>query len=236
VALIIIAIGIVGTFPFSPRQSALLSFLTAGIPAIALAAWARPARVGRGSTLGGLANFAAPAGLTVTLVGLLLFAAYCVPIFELAADDAVTIREINAALKETLPQAQTALTYFLTVCGLLLVVFVDLVNQTNNRARWSHSRSRPPCRPRSNRIGTRVVLRKRQRSTHPDASNRILPTGCCDGRLLQLRVWQALFSCGTHPDCQHIHGGPEAGRPLQSYSSPAGIPESETTSSKRSSG
>ena len=127
--LIIIAIGIVGTFPFSPRQSALLSFLTAGIPAIALAAWARPARVGRGSTLGGLANFAVPAGLAVTLVGLLLFAAYCVPIFELAADDAVTIRETKAALKETLPRAQTALTYFLTVCGLLLVVFVEPPNR-----------------------------------------------------------------------------------------------------------
>src|SRR5215210_2068916 len=42
-ALLIIAVVMVGTFPFSPRQSALLSFLTAGIPAVALAAWARPA-------------------------------------------------------------------------------------------------------------------------------------------------------------------------------------------------
>ena len=41
-ALLIIAVGMVGTFPFSPRQSALLSILTAGM-AVALAAWARPA-------------------------------------------------------------------------------------------------------------------------------------------------------------------------------------------------
>src|SRR5919107_376708 len=34
-ALLIIAVAMVGTFPFSPRQSALLSFLTAGIPAAA---------------------------------------------------------------------------------------------------------------------------------------------------------------------------------------------------------
>ena len=104
-ALIIIAIGIVGTFPFSPRQSALLSFLTAGIPAIALAASAQPARVGRGSTLGGLANFAVPAGLTVTLVGLLLFATYCVPIFDMyavLAAAAVWVFLVRAAWKRRL--------------------------------------------------------------------------------------------------------------------------------------
>ena len=128
-ALVIIAIGILGAFPFSPRQSALLSFLTAGIPAVALAAWARPARAQHGSRLGQLASFAVPAGLAVTLVGLLLFVFYCLPVFDLAADSRVTIKEINAALKDTIPRAQTVLTYFLTVCGLLLVVFVEPPNR-----------------------------------------------------------------------------------------------------------
>jgi cation-transporting ATPase E len=126
VALLIIAIGIVGAFPFSsPRQSALLSFLTAGIPAIALAAWARPSRAAHGSTLSRLAIFAVPAGLAVTLVGLLLFVGYSLPIFDLAADGSVTLDEIDAAVQVTLPRAQTVLTYFLTVCGLLLVIFVE---------------------------------------------------------------------------------------------------------------
>jgi cation-transporting P-type ATPase E len=129
VALIIIAIGIVGTFPFSPRQSALLSFLTAGIPAVALAAWARPVQNRPGSMLGRIAGFAVPAGLAVTLVGLLLFAAYCAPIFDPATDNTVTIEEMNSALKDTLPRAQTVLTYFLTVCGLLLVVFAEPPNR-----------------------------------------------------------------------------------------------------------
>jgi cation-transporting ATPase E len=129
VALLIVAIGIVIDFPFSPRQSALLSFLTVGVPAVALAAWARPVRATRGSTLGRLANFAVPAGLAVTLVGLLLFVGYSLPIFDLAADGSVSIDEINAALKETLPRAQTVLTYFLTVCGLLLVIFVEPPNR-----------------------------------------------------------------------------------------------------------
>jgi cation-transporting P-type ATPase E len=129
VALVIIAIGILGAFPFSPRQSALLSFLTAGIPAVALAAWARPARAQHGDTLGRLAGFSVPAGIAVALVGLILFTLYCVPIFNLAAENGVTIKEINAAIKDTVPRAQTALTYFLTVCGLLLVVFVEPPNR-----------------------------------------------------------------------------------------------------------
>ena len=123
-ALLIIAVVMVGTFPFSPRQSALLSFLTAGIPAVALAAWARPTRAKRGGSLGRLASFAVPAGLAVTLIGLLLFAIYCLPVFEVARGS-VTVDEINATLKHTLPRAQTVVISFLTVCGLLLVMFVE---------------------------------------------------------------------------------------------------------------
>jgi cation-transporting P-type ATPase E len=123
-ALLIIAVVMVGTFPFSPRQSALLSFLTAGIPAVALAAWARPARAQRGDTLGRIASFAVPASLAVTLIGLLLFVVYTIPVFEVARGS-VTVDEVNATLKDTLPRAQTVVVSFLTVCGLLLVMFVE---------------------------------------------------------------------------------------------------------------
>jgi cation-transporting ATPase E len=124
-ALLIIAVGMVGTFPFSPRQSALLSILTAGVPAVALAAWAHPVRAARGSTLGRLASFAVPAGLAVTLIGLLLFAGYTIPVFDLVARGSVSVDEVNAALKHALPRAQTVVICFLTVCGLLLVMFVE---------------------------------------------------------------------------------------------------------------
>ena len=125
VALLIIAIGIVIDFPFSPRQSALLSFLTAGVPAVALAAWAQPVRATHGSSLGRLASFAVPAGLAVTLVGLLIFVGYSIPVFDLFANGSATVEEANAALTATLPRAQTVLTYFLAVCGLLLVIFIE---------------------------------------------------------------------------------------------------------------
>ena len=125
VALLIIAIGIVIDFPFSPRQSALLSFLTAGVPAVALAAWAHPVRAARGSALGKIASFAVPAGFAVTLIGLLLFVGYSLPVFGLFAGGSATVEEVNAALTATLPRAQTVLTYFLAVCGLLLVIFIE---------------------------------------------------------------------------------------------------------------
>jgi cation-transporting P-type ATPase E len=101
-----------------------LSFLTAGIPAVALAAWARPARAQRGDTLGRIASFAVPASLAVTLIGLLLFVVYTIPVFEVARGS-VTVDEVNATLKDTLPRAQTVVVSFLTVCGLLLVMFVE---------------------------------------------------------------------------------------------------------------
>src|SRR5215213_6887606 len=125
VALIILAVLMVIDFPFSPRQSALLSFLTAGVPAVALAAWAQPVRATHGSSLGRLASFAVPAGLAVTLVGLLLFVGYSIPVFDLFANGSATVEEANAALTATLPRAQTVLTYFLAVCGLLLVIFIE---------------------------------------------------------------------------------------------------------------
>jgi cation-transporting ATPase E len=127
-ALLIIAVVMVGTFPFSPRQSALLSFLTAGIPAVALAAWARPARAQRGDTLGRIASFAVPASLAATLIGLLLFVVYTIPVFEVARGS-VTVDEVNATLKDTLPRAQTVVVSFLTACGLLLVMFVEPPSQ-----------------------------------------------------------------------------------------------------------
>ena len=56
---------------------------------------------------------------------MLLFVGYSFPFFDLAAGGSVTVDEANAALTATLPRAQTVLTYFLAVCGLLLVIFVE---------------------------------------------------------------------------------------------------------------
>ena len=44
ITLLIISIAFIGSFPFQPRQTSLLTLLTVGVPALALAYWARPGR------------------------------------------------------------------------------------------------------------------------------------------------------------------------------------------------
>ena len=40
--MLLVAIMVLGGFPFVPKQNAILTLLTEGIPTLALAAWARP--------------------------------------------------------------------------------------------------------------------------------------------------------------------------------------------------
>jgi len=65
-------------FPFTPKQNAVVTLFTVGVPAIALAAWARPAHLARGHLVGSLLHFVAPAGWSLALVGLIFYLAYLV--------------------------------------------------------------------------------------------------------------------------------------------------------------
>lgn len=65
-------------FPFTPKQNAVVTFFTVGVPAIALAAWARPAPAVRGRLVSTLVRFVAPAGWSLALVGLIFYLAYLV--------------------------------------------------------------------------------------------------------------------------------------------------------------
>jgi len=93
-------------FPITPRQNAVVAFLTLSIPAGCLALWAKPGKVRHVSLGRKLAHFVIPAVISVTIVS---FGVY---IFSLAktGDEAY---------------AQTTLTYITVICGILLVVFVQ---------------------------------------------------------------------------------------------------------------
>ncbi len=105
--LLIVAVSTIeGAFPFTPKQNALLTLLSVGIPSLGLAAWAG-ARPIRPDDLGaGLARVVVPAGWTVAL---LAFGAYLVH-----AGDA------------TPAAAQTALTTLAVFCGVLLYADASL--------------------------------------------------------------------------------------------------------------
>jgi cation-transporting ATPase E len=109
-------------FPFAPRQSSLLSFLAAGIPAVALAYWAPSGTGGQGHLFRKLFHFAVPATLVLSLMALGVYVGYLYPGMNsyLADNPAATSAE---AFAQVLPVAQTATTAFAILCSLLLLPF-----------------------------------------------------------------------------------------------------------------
>lgn len=103
--MLLVAIMVLGGFPFVPKQNAILTLLTEGIPTLALAAWARPGISSRHSFIRSLLHFVLPAALSISLVGLGVYLAEFITTSQLLA-------------------AQSALTTFAVMCGLLLIVFV----------------------------------------------------------------------------------------------------------------
>jgi cation-transporting ATPase E len=91
-------------FPYTPKQTALLTLLTVGIPTIALAAVARPTARVRERLVRSLVQFVVPAAWSLALVALLMFVAY-------------------ATLGDSVERARSALTTFSILCGLVLVLF-----------------------------------------------------------------------------------------------------------------
>ena len=123
-AMLIMSVEVVSGFPFSPKQNAILTLLTVGIPSIALAAWARPGPVPRGRLVRRLLGFVLPSALTLGLFGLATYLAFVMPTY-------FRNRPLNPGLHPadyifpTLPLIQTALTSFLVLCGILLLLFVE---------------------------------------------------------------------------------------------------------------
>jgi cation-transporting ATPase E len=104
VALLIAATALVDVgFPFTPRQSALLTFFTVGAPALVLAAAARPSPQVRERLVATLIRFVAPASWSLALVGLVLYVGYA-----------------NATSVE---RAQAAVTLLTVLCGIALAMF-----------------------------------------------------------------------------------------------------------------
>ncbi len=93
-------------FPFSPKQSSILSIITLAIPAFALALWARKGPVPEGRLIDRLIHFIVPAGITMFAAGLVVYLYFLMTTFDFV-------------------YAQHTLTYALILCGLLLIIFVE---------------------------------------------------------------------------------------------------------------
>ena len=142
VTLLIIAANVIQVgFPFVPKHSSLVAFLTVGAPAFALAAWARPQQQ-RTRLIRSVIHFTIPAAISVFLFGLLVFVLYFVLVYSSVVDLNVTPAEIQEfrqyagitydianvdafSVEVATMAAQSALTTFTTLAGLLLVIFVE---------------------------------------------------------------------------------------------------------------
>jgi cation-transporting P-type ATPase E len=121
-ALVIPFVAQIGGFAFSPRQSALLSYLTATVPTIGLIVWAQSGQTIKGRIYRPLARFAVPASVLLALFELAVYTLYLKTGERtfLAAHHGATAQQ---AVQAALPLAQTATTSLAVLCGLLLLPF-----------------------------------------------------------------------------------------------------------------
>jgi cation-transporting ATPase E len=90
-------------FPYTPKQSGLVSFFAVGAPALVLVLIARPAQQVRERLVAGLVRFVVPSAWSLALIGLLVYVAY--------------------ASSTNVERAQAALTLITILCGIALAMF-----------------------------------------------------------------------------------------------------------------
>ncbi|HEY7031171.1 MAG TPA: HAD-IC family P-type ATPase [Thermomicrobiales bacterium] len=130
VAMILIAvIAIQAGFPFTPKQIGILSTLTVGIPAFALAAWSRVGVSSQHGLVRSLLHFVVPAATTMALLALAVYIYYYngakndLPTTDQGPTLALTEDESAAPTATTL--ARDATTTTLILCGLFVIVFAE---------------------------------------------------------------------------------------------------------------
>ncbi len=120
--MIAIVMGI-GGFPFAPRQSALLSFFGATVPAIAFALWAQPGPTPKVGLFKLLARFVAPAVVFMAGIGTAVYMVWAIP-----AENGVVAAAAGATEKELAesgyPPAMTALTIFACFAAIFLILLI----------------------------------------------------------------------------------------------------------------
>jgi cation-transporting ATPase E len=116
-------------FPFTPKQIGVLSPLTVGIPALALAAWARVGVVRPRGLVRSLLHFVVPAATTITLLSLAVYIDYYHgakgALRPQEQGPTLALTEDRSAAPTATALARDATTTTLILCGLLIVVFAE---------------------------------------------------------------------------------------------------------------
>ena len=121
-AAMILIVTFIGGFPFAPRQSALLSFFGATVPAIAFALWAQPGPTPKVGLFKLLARFVLPTVVFMTAIGTAIYVIWSrTPVRLVVSESGATERELIATGH---PQAMTALTIFACLSAIFLILLI----------------------------------------------------------------------------------------------------------------
>jgi cation-transporting ATPase E len=124
--LIILSSLAIGIFPIPLRPASAITLFSVGVPAALLAIWAQPGPQVHDSLGRTILRFVLPAALLSSLLGLTVF--YLTLYLTVTANgpiDGLSAAAQTAAVNAALPLAQSALTAFLVMVGLGLIVFVE---------------------------------------------------------------------------------------------------------------
>ena len=127
VAILIIEILVIGEFPFAAKQVSVLTFLTVGTPALLLALWAYPGTTEGTSKWHALWRFVLPASLTIGIMGLFVYIGeyFVTELIRFATPVSQNTQEAQHVEAVARMAAQTALTTFTVLCGIILIIFVE---------------------------------------------------------------------------------------------------------------
>jgi cation-transporting ATPase E len=121
-AAMILIVTFIGGFPFAPRQSALLSFFGATVPAIAFALWAQPGPTPKVGLFKLLARFVLPTVAFMTAIGTAIYVIWSrQPLHVVVTETGASEQELIAMGH---PQAMTALTIFACFSAIFLILLI----------------------------------------------------------------------------------------------------------------
>lgn len=124
--MVILSSLVIGFFPIALRNASAITLFSVGIPAALLAVWAQPGAQLRETISGTIVRFVVPAAMITSLVGLVVLYG-SLELQVLAHTPAAGLSSVghDAVVTAATPVAQSALTSFLVLAGLVLLVFVE---------------------------------------------------------------------------------------------------------------
>ena len=124
--MVILSSLVIGFFPIALRNASAITLFSVGIPAALLAVWAQPGAQLRETISGTIVRFVVPAAMISSLIGLVvLYGSLELQVLAHTPAGGLSSAEHAAAVTAATPIAQSALTTFLVLAGLLLVIFVE---------------------------------------------------------------------------------------------------------------